>query len=169
MMSEELDYYFRLHDLMRRDLSDMLVGSKPLSPVIASIYEAWNKHLNASSSVLEPGGRTPPGDSYSQRCKYGVKMRKYLFTIFDKKSSAYKDPLVGESTSDAMRNLIHGMVSAQKNSSLYMFPGDYSLHITGVFHFESGTIDPMVPPAFVCEITDLQLEARQIIQSMEAK
>lgn len=78
-----------------------------------------------------------------------------VYSIFDKKVSAYGQPFFAKNDGAAMRLVMAS--TTERNSLLATFPGDYQLERIGSWDDEKGVLEPS-KPAVVSPVTALLWE-----------
>jgi len=83
-----------------------------------------------------------------------------MFSIFDKKASAYANPFFFAHKGQALRALED--VVADSQSQLYRHPEDFTLYHLGEFDDATGAIKPIVPPVFVEEALTIKAAKSEV-------
>lgn len=77
-----------------------------------------------------------------------------LISVFDKKAAVYQEPQSFPNLATALR-AYSGIHRQQPNSHLVNFPEDFALYAVGNFDEVSGSVEPVIPPNFLEEMTVL--------------
>lgn len=81
-------------------------------------------------------------------------MLMQIFSVYDGKSKAFARPFFSFNVSTATREL---QASVREGGSLLSkFPDDFQLWHIGTFNDEVGSVDPLVPPVCVCNVSSLR-------------
>lgn len=76
-----------------------------------------------------------------------------IYSIFDKKSETFSNPVFSVNDNVIKRDLL--MVQRDPKSLLALYPEDYDLMFLGSFYEESGTIKSAPEPIFVESLVDI--------------
>lgn len=81
-------------------------------------------------------------------------MKQELFSIFDIKAATFGGPFIAHNAALAMRNVSAAVRDGV--SLLSKYPEDFQLFHLGSFDDEAGRFDSLVPPVFVCLLSNLK-------------
>lgn len=80
--------------------------------------------------------------------------KQKIFSVFDKKVGAYKRPFISDNEVEATRGLQTAMRDPEIQISL--FPEDFDLYEMGIFNDNSGLIEPIIPPLYICSAVEFK-------------
>lgn len=71
-----------------------------------------------------------------------------MFSIHDRKTESFGPPYCAATPGEAERNF--RTACSNPESDLHRYPEDFTLYQVGFFHNESGQLEALVTPSFVC-------------------